>query len=223
MDERPHRPWPAAPGTAVEGPLAHVPLARLADAVPEAATVRLAVLPVTGLLALRGDPERSALAEAVREATGLALPAALATSLSDGADSPPGAGRVLRWRSPDEWLLSCPIEELAELLEGIERRAGASACAVDVSGGYARFELSGEGADGALRRSTAYDPELDLPAGKVVSTAFAKTAVTMRRIDAGRVELVVRRSFADYVWTWLQRAAGPGRLAVEPFEERVAG
>ena len=54
-----------------------------------------------------------------------------------------------------------------------------------------------------------------LPVGKVVGTGFAKTNVLLRRIETERVELVVRRSYADYLWTWLQRAAGPSGLTVE--------
>ena len=196
-----------ASGATMEGPLEHVGLESLARRGGDG-TVRFAALPVTGLFALRGDPARSNLAERARAVLGLELPGALGSAASEGADVPPGSGRVLRWRSPDEWLLSCPLDEAEDLRVGLEDGLDARGGVVDVCGGYARLELAGEGVDGALRRSTAYDVgPRGLPVGKVVGTAFAKTTVLLRRIDPARVELVVRRSYADYVWTWLQRAA----------------
>ncbi len=211
------RQWPASDEVVVEGPLEHVGLEALARRGGDHA-VRFAALPVTGLLVLRGDRAASALADRAREALGLELPEALGTTTSEGADTPPGAGRVLRWRAPDEWLLSCPIAEAHELTVALEDGLGegTGACIVDVSGGYARLELAGEGVDALLRRSTAYDVSPHgLPPGKVVGTTFAKTTALLRRIDPARVELVVRRSYADYAWTWLQRAAGPSGLTVE--------
>lgn len=201
------RQWPAAAGTTIQGALAHVDLESLARRGGDG-RVRFAALPVTGLLVLRGDPARAKIGERAQAALGLELPAPLRAATSDGADVPPGSGRVLRWRSPDEWLLSCPIGEADALGAALEDGLGDGACTVDVSGGYTRFELTGEGVDDVLRRSTSYDVGPDgLPVGKVVGTGFAKTTVLLRRIAAQRVELVVRRSFADYVWTWLQRTA----------------
>lgn len=209
----PLRQWPAAEGVAALSPLAHVGLEALAARETGDATVRFTERPVTGLLVLRGDAGSDGFVRAVREATGLELPARLRSTSGDADGG--GAARVIRWRSPDEWLLSCPIEEAHEITVALERAFDASACVVDVSGGYTLIELAGKGVDAVLARSTAYDATGELPPGKVVSTAFAKSAVMLRRIDAGRVELVVRRSFADYVWTWLQRAARPGGLAIE--------
>ena len=73
------------------------------------------------------------------------------------------------------------------------------------------MELSGSDARSVLMKSTGYDTHPDhFGVGKVVNTTFAKAQVTMRVVELSesdaRYELVVRRSFSDYLWLWLQRA-----------------
>ncbi len=67
--------------------------------------------------------------------------------------------------------------------------------------------LSGENALNVLKKSTAYDVHAEnFGPGKVVNTVMAKAQVTLRAKSDGCFEIIVRRSFADYLWLWLQRA-----------------
>jgi len=87
---------------------------------------------------------------------------------------------------------------------------------VNVSGGFSVLELQGANANDVLKKSTGYDvhPSNFMP-GKVVNTVFAKAQVTMRCIDTDHYELIVRRSFADYLWHWIQVASAEYGLSIE--------
>ncbi len=67
-----------------------------------------------------------------------------------------------------------------------------------------------------LMKSTPIDVHLSqFPIGKVVSTVFAKAGGSLRRIDTNCFELLLRRSFADYIWLWIQDASKEFGLSVE--------
>ncbi|MGF1737413.1 sarcosine oxidase subunit alpha family protein [Photobacterium satsumensis] len=110
------------------------------------------------------------------------------------------------WLAPDEWLvLSSPKRQLEAMLH---RQLQGHFSVVDVSGGQCVLVLSGLQAEAVLRKSTPYDVDIrSMPVGKCVGTAFAKTQVVLRRSAEMEFELVVRRSFADYLWLWLQDAS----------------
>ena len=112
----------------------------------------------------------------------------------------------VRWVAPDEWLLSCELHDAFNIEQQLrDSLSGKSVAIVNVSGGFTTLVLQGEHALDVLRKSTAYDVHPDnFNAGKVVNTVFAKTQVTLRCIAVNQYELIVRRSFADYVWHWLQ-------------------
>ena len=54
----------------------------------------------------------------------------------------------------------------------------------------------------------------EFPVGKVVSTVFAKSGAMICRVAEGRFALVVRRSFADEIWLWIQDASREYGLVV---------
>ena len=85
----------------------------------------------------------------------------------------------------------------------------------NVSGGQTVLVLAGKDAINVLKKSTGYDlHDSNFPEGKVVTTTFAKTQAVIRRTGPQKWELVVRRSFADYVWLWLQDASAEYGLVV---------
>jgi len=47
------------------------------------------------------------------------------------------------------------------------------------------------------------------------STVFAKSTATIRRSGEQRFELIIRRSFSDYIWLWLQDASREYGLVIE--------
>ena len=195
--------WAAGdPAALLEPPLAPGRVAALAVGEAATAGVRLEVPGVVGLLVIRADPERVPLADALDEVLGLALPEPLASSAA--------GTRRLRWISPDEWWLSCPPEELADVERRLRAALGEApgAALTNVTGGWCVLALGGPGARGVLERSTSLDvdPRAFGP-GRVASTVFAKTNATLANLGDGRYEVICRRSFADYVARWIATAA----------------
>lgn len=195
-------------GNVVQSPLAHVGLANTANkshagmpinksAVPS--SVNLTELPVIGLLTLRAGATSDELQQALQKRLSLTLPARLLSN-SEG-------DCCVRWMSPDEWLLSCPLDEVFAVERDLRALIDGHLAIVNVSGGFSVLHLEGADAISVLKKSTSYDVTGEnFSDGKVVNTTFAKTQVTLRYIDTAHYELIVRRSYADYLWLWLQRA-----------------
>lgn len=184
---------------AARSPLAHAGIDALAEGSSgDGLTITDTGTP--GLIALRGRPGLGTFAAAVESVTGLGIPDRLRATQADG--------RCLRWLSPDHFLLSCAPGDVAEFVARIESDADGTVAAIDMTGAFLVLELGGPALASVLAKSAAADLHPShFDAGKVVSTVFAKATATLRRLDDGRVELIVRRSFADYVWLWLQSAA----------------
>ena len=114
----------------------------------------------------------------------------------------------IRWISPDEWLVTVAEDEIHSIEVELRHAVEGHAAIVNVSGGQTLLQLAGQHAEEVLMKSTSYDVhESNLQVGKVVTTTFAHTQVVLRRLDANSFELVVRRSFADYVFAWTRDAA----------------
>jgi sarcosine oxidase subunit gamma len=64
--------------------------------------------------------------------------------------------------------------------------------------------------------TTVYDIGALAP-GRVVGTTWGKASLYLHRQDEGFC-LLLRRSFADYIWTYLVRAAGPYGFGVARLE-----
>jgi sarcosine oxidase subunit gamma len=91
-----------------------------------------------------------------------------------------------------------------------------SIAVVNVTGGYSVLHLGGMRAVDVLKKSTPYDVHpINFPEAKVVNTTFAKSQATLRAMRTG-YEIIVRRSFADYVWIWIHVAAEEYGLDVTP-------
>ena len=163
-------------------------------------TVLLEEARLTGILTLRADTSRDELSKALQSVVELQLPERLQSHTS-------AKGHCVRWMSPDEWLLTCPIEEAFSIEQKLRAAVNGHIAIVNVSGGYCLLTLSGADAVNVLGKSTSYNlnPE-NFPPGKVVNTVMAKAQATLMMLDDERYEILVRRSFADYLWVWLQRA-----------------
>jgi len=150
-------------------------------------------------LVIRGEP--AILATPVHDVLAISLPTQplQAESRDD---------LCIRWISPDEWLLTLP-EQDALTTETRLREACPTFCAlVNVSGGQTLFTVSGPSVEQVLMKSIPYDIHPSVfPVGKTVTVPFAQAQCVLRRVSTNRFELIVRRSFADYVWRWLADAS----------------
>ena len=154
-----------------------------------------------GYISLRGNSQNAAFVNAVNSALTVALPTQ-ACSMSYTA-----WGSIL-WLSPDEWLIVCKRDQRASLQGALETAlADIHSQVVDNSGGYTSVVLKGKNANEVLHHCTVYDLNM-LQAGKVVGTTFGKLSLYLHQHEDG-YSLVFRRSFADYIWRYLERSALP--------------
>lgn len=192
-----------------ESPLHHADLSSLVGKGRKNPGVTLREKKFLGHLTIRGDGHDPAFASGVFKAIGLELPVAL-TVVANGDMS-------LQWLGPDEWLLIVPggqevaVENaLREALEGQHIQV------VNVSGGQTLLVLEGPKVRDVLMKSTSYDVHPNnFPVGKAVGTVFAKSQLVIRRTGEETWELLIRRSFSDYWWLWLQDASAEYGLAIE--------
>ena len=196
-------------GAKAESSLHHANLAGLIGKGRKNPGVTVREKKLLGHLTLRGDAKDPAFAEGVHKALGLELPVALSL-VAKGETS-------LQWMGPDEWLLIGPGGQEFAVEQALRAAlAGLHISVVNVSGGQQLLELSGPNVRQVLMKSTSYDVHRDnFPVGKAVGTVFAKSQLVIRHTGEDTWELLIRRSFSDYWWLWLQDAAAEYGLNVE--------
>ncbi len=194
-------------GPRAESPLYHADLATLANKGPVEGGVHLQEQSLLGHLVLRGSLQNKSFVKGFAQVMGFKLPGALQSA---------EAGEVsVRWIAPDEWMLIVPGAEAFGIEKKLRQVMTGHVSIADVSGGQTVLVLAGKDAINVLKKSSAYDfHDSNFPVGKVVTTTFAKTQAVIRRIGPQKWELVVRRSFADYIWLWLQDACAEYGLIV---------
>lgn len=196
-----------------QSPLAHLGLAGRAQAGLQGAGLGLSLRPPRGLVDLRVDLDREpAAAAAVERALGVPLP------LQPNTASAAAGTRVL-WLGPDEWLVvvddpdpQTGPDTVAKLRQALSAHFAA---AVDVSGAQAVIGVTGPLAREVLERAVPLDMDArEFTAGQVKQTAFGRhCGATLHLLDAGTGELgptfdlYCRRSFAEYVWRYLEDCA----------------
>ncbi|MFM9437369.1 sarcosine oxidase, subunit gamma [Janthinobacterium sp. CG_23.3] len=172
-------------------------------------------LALLGYVALRGDAADPLFRAGVAEALG-APPPLLPSSFVQTALG------LLLWQSPDEWLLVCARRLLNDAIAKLESATGGlHAQVVDNSGGLTQVYLSGANHLAVLHHVGVYDFELVTP-GRAVSTMCGRANMLVYRVDADGVFVVFRRSFADYVWLLLNKAARPYGIGVQQLPARAA-
>lgn len=164
---------------------------------------------------LRGDPGDAGFLAAVESVLGAGLPLQANTFCQAGE-------RRLYWLGPDEWLMVAPSAD-EEALAGRLRAAlsGRHFAVTEIGHGQTIVVMDGPGA----RRVLAQGCPLDLHPrsfgpGRCAQSHLVKAGILIAQVGAERFELVVRRSFADYLWRWLIDTCGD-RLS--PITARAAG
>jgi sarcosine oxidase subunit gamma len=165
------------------------------------ARVTLAERAALGHLNLRGDPADARFTVAVAQVFGTSLP----TAPNTVAAGPRG---IAYWLGPDEWLLVTAASDEATLGAALRTAlAGVHSAVTEVSGGQVVIELRGAKVLELLAKECPLDLEApEFAPGRCAQTRLAKAAVLLRPLEGGAVELIVRRSFCDYLWTWLADA-----------------
>lgn len=200
-----------------QSPLDHLGLESRARSGRGEAGVGLAEAPYRGIVNLRGDVGDGAFTAAFESAFGFALP--------EVPNTVAGEGDVTAfWLGPDEWWVTVPgPDPLAgpELAERLRKTFGELFVAVtDVSESRTCLRVSGPKAAAVLQKGCPLDfhPRVFAP-GTCAQSHMAKATVLFHRLpeagDEGAVfELYVLRSFAEYLWTWIEDAAGEFGVAI---------
>lgn len=190
-----------------QSPLHPFSLPSKARAQDDSCGVWMNELPLLGYIVMRGDASDPAFNTAVQAVLGIALP----TIPSTFTPFPHG---VAVWQTPDEWLLVCTRAAHLSYLDDLEAAlVNVHAQVADNSGGLTQVYLSGANHVELLRHVSVYDFE-SLTAGRAVSTVCNKASIVVYRHDAHGVFVIFRRSFSDYVWRMLSKAARPYGLGI---------
>lgn len=165
------------------------------------ARLQVRLLPDLGQIGLRGDPGDKDYLALAQSALGQALPTQYNT-ISFG-------NYRIYWLGPDEWLILASSSEeraLASSLKACLKDRHASV--TEIGGANIVMTLTGSAARNLLARGSCIDFAADrfLP-GQCAQTALTKSGVIIGLIDKQPTfEIIVRRSFSDYLVRWLNSA-----------------
>jgi sarcosine oxidase, subunit gamma len=178
--------------------------------------IRLAERTNLGKIELRGDPTERAYMTGVGRCLDLLLPTEPSTSASQGSVT-------VLWLGPDRWLVTCPGTDTVFFMSTLrEALAEVHAAIVDVSDGRTALRLAGPDARDVLAKGCPLDlhPRA-FAAGSCAQTLLAKAAVLVHLVEddprsGPAFDLYVARSFAHYLWSWLEDAGREYGVQVEP-------
>jgi sarcosine oxidase subunit gamma len=124
------------------------------------------------------------------------------------------------WAGPDDWFVIGPKGQADAIIERLRTAlAGLHHAVTDVSSGYTVLHLGGA----AVRDVLAQGCPLDLhpsvfKAGMAAGSHFFKASVWLWQTDdAATFEVLVRRSFMNYVWLMLERCTQECGLVTRRF------
>ncbi|MFK7734194.1 MAG: sarcosine oxidase subunit gamma [Pseudomonadales bacterium] len=154
-----------------------------------------------GHLVLRGDRSNPDFFNACASVLGLSLP----SSVRETAKSEIAQCYCL---GPEEWMLLLDAGEEWGIELRLRDAFQGHVSIVDVSGGQTLLSLSGDDVPSVLKKSCSYDfSPVNFPSGSCVQTTFAKaTALVIKQSDT-HFDLVIRRSFSDYLYAWIADAS----------------
>jgi sarcosine oxidase subunit gamma len=190
--------------------LAHLGLEARAVEDPGDAGLVLCERAHLGKVGLRGDPGDKAFLAAVEKELGFALPLRPNTVTAS-------VDVTAFWLGPNEWLLAVIPYEGTPLAEDLDKAlAGLHAAATVLTDSRTVIGVSGPAARDVLAKGCPLDLHPStFPAGSCAQSLLAKADVLIHLHDDGvRFDLYVQRSYADYLWCWLEDAGAEFRIAV---------
>jgi len=179
------------------------PLVQIKLDEPRGGAPRIEEKPFQGFINLRGRSGNTGFQAATLKVLGCEPPSVPNTVVDSG-------DYRIYWLGPDEWLILTPAGQQDELKAKLhEALSGVFSSVVDNTSGLTTLHISGDNAAALL----ATDCPLDLharefKAGQCAQTRLAKAGMTLSPLaDETGFEVIIRRSFADYLLLWLQDAA----------------
>ena len=201
-----------------QSPLAHLGLGSRAQGDRGDAGVAMGEQPYRGIVDVRVRPADSQIMADLEAAVGFALPRQANTTAAS-------ATALALWLGPDQWWIVTPGPEpesgprLAESLRAA--LAGRRGAITDIGDSRTCVQVSGPRARDLLSKGLPLDlhPRAFAP-GRCAQSHLAKAGVVLHLVaDPGDTEgptfeLYVLRSFAEYLWLWLEDAAREYGLAI---------
>ncbi|NKB77019.1 MAG: hypothetical protein GKR96_08200 [Gammaproteobacteria bacterium] len=158
-------------------------------------------LPWIGKINLRGNAENKRFIEKVAAVVGCALPVEANTQEQHKSIT-------VFWLGPDEWLIHCEIDAVAELMEKIKSDLSSIHHAVtDVSDYYTVLQLQGPDVTALLRKGCPLDlhPEV-FKSSHCTQTRFGHASVLLHKLDKSTFNIQIRWSYTEYLWDYLVSA-----------------
>ena len=179
------------------------PLVQIRLGEPKGDAPRIEEKPFMGFINLRGRADNTAFLAGCLKVFGCEPPTEPNTVIDAG-------DYRIYWLGPDEWLIVTPAGGEAKLKSELQKALDGQFCSVvDNSSGLTLLHITGDNAAALL----ATDCPLDLhprefKLGQCAQTRLAKAGMTLSPLaDGAGFEVIIRRSFADYLLLWLQDAA----------------
>ena len=153
---------------------------------------------------LRGLLSDSAFTDVIKTVLDVELPSMANTIVEK-------EGLTVYWMSPDQWLLVANDEtQLAQLSKLSSALEDVFAQINDVSGGQTIINIKGEKALALMNKGTTLDVHTTVfKPGQCAQTVFTKMNVFISPKQVANhteFDLIVRRSFADFLGRWLTNA-----------------
>lgn len=167
--------------------------------------VELREISERGMIDLRGLTTDRAFMAAAKSILSLDLPKQPRTSATWGDVK-------ALWLSPDQWLITCARSKAQSLSDELSAAlSGVHSLAVNVSDMRAIIRLEGDRAREVVMKGATFDlTDGSYVAGTVRRMRFAEIAALLHIVEANTIDLYVFRSYADYAWEFLLKAARKG-------------
>ncbi|SFT86124.1 sarcosine oxidase subunit gamma [Paraburkholderia aspalathi] len=157
--------------------------------------------PLGGIVRLQGDTHDAGFAEAIGDATGLALPTPERFATRGET--------CLAWSGPTEWLYFCPLDDEQAHLRALRAACdGRFATATLISDSRTGFLVSGADSASLLAKGCAIDfSAAACPVGRAVTTRFASLPTMLLHRGNNDYLVYVDASYAAFLVHWLIDAA----------------
>ena len=172
---------------------------------PTTTYVGLREITTRGMIDLRGLTTDRKFISAIKDVLGFELPKQPRNSTAFGDVK-------AMWLSPDQWLILCARNKATELaLELTNAVLKSHALVVDVCDMRSIIRLEGDRAKEVMMKACSLDfGHSECTPGYVRRVRFAEIAALFNIMDEKTIDLYVFRSYAQFAWDFLLKAARKG-------------
>jgi len=178
------------------------PLVQIDFGDPKANAPRIEETPFLGFINLRGKTSNMGFVAGVLKVLGCEPPTHANTMVVSG-------DYLIYWLGPDEWMVITPTGQAGKLEAKLKAALqGVFSSVVDNTSGLTLLKITGDNAVNLLARDCPLDLHpREFKPGQCAQTRLAKAGMTIAPLqDGSGFEIIIRRSFADYIGLWMQDA-----------------